>query len=222
MRDEPPEKPTPDAGDDAGTLGESPADVKVVDKRWWARAAGDTPAGTALSQKPAYVEELERRAADAAAQAREFATRYREATQEFEQARLRLRREVGREVEREKRTLLSRFLDIIDNLDRAIEAGRATDADSPLLQGVELVRHQFLMLLDSHGVSRIDPLHQPFDPAAHEAVSTATVTDPAQDNLVVGVIRPGYRVGEDVLRPAGVVVGRTADQIQGGKLLIAD
>lgn len=213
MHDESPGKPALDGGDAAGAPRESPADVKVVDKRWWARAAA-TSAGSAPSQKPAYVEELERRVADAAAQAREFATRYRETTQEFEQSRLRLRREVGREVEREKRMLLTRFLDIIDNLDRAIEAGRVTDADSPLLQGVELVRHQFLALLDSHGVSRIDPLHQPFDPAVHEAASVTTVTDPAQDNLVVGVIRPGYQMGGDVLRPASVVVGRTADEIQ--------
>ena len=188
---------------------DAPPDVKVVDRRWWALADAEASTREVESRKPAYVEELERRAVDAAAQTQEFATRYRQAAQEFEETRVRLRREVNREVEREKRAILTSLLEIVDNLDRALDAARKTSsADSALLQGVELVRHQFLAVLERHNVVRVDPLNQPFDPAIHEAVSAVTVPDPAQDNIVVGIVSPGYRIGDEVLRPARVAVGR--------------
>jgi molecular chaperone GrpE len=189
------------------------SDLRVVDKRWWVRGehagAEDRP-----SSKPTYVEELERRLADQQGQTQTYAAKYRDAAQDFELARVRLRREVSREVERDKRTILADLLEILDNVDRAIEAARTGAPGGALLQGVELVRSQFLAKLRSHGVSPIVSLGQPFDPALHDAVSTVTISDPAQDNTVVGIIREGYRIGDDVLRPATVAVGRTVSQPQ--------
>src|SRR5438477_585174 len=49
---------------------------------------------------------------------------------------------------------------------------------------------------------------EPFDAERHEAVTTAAVTDPAQDGLIVAVVREGYAIGDEVLRPASVVVGQ--------------
>jgi len=69
--------------------------------------------------------------------------RYREANAEFEQARARMRRDVAKEVERGARAVLADLLDVVDNLDRAIEAARAAGSDSALLQGVDMVRAQF-------------------------------------------------------------------------------
>jgi molecular chaperone GrpE len=138
--------------------------------------------------------------------------RYREANAEFEQARARMRRDVAKEVERGTRAVLADLLDIVDNLDRAIEAAKAAGSDPALLQGVELVRAQFLAKLDGHGVRPLDAAGRPFDPSCHEAATMVPVTDPAQDGMVMGVIRRGYAIRDEVLRPAVVAVAAFENQ----------
>ena len=133
--------------------------------------------------------------------------KYRDAASEFDQARARLRREVAKESERSRRSFLADLLEVLDNLDRAIDAASGGQQEG-LLQGVDLVRQQFLTKLKGVDVTRVDPSGQPFDPASHEAISSVPVSDPAQDNIVVGVVRPGYQIGHEVLRPALVAVGK--------------
>ena len=186
--------------------------VKVVDRRWWARGAdaGDAPRG---SDKPSFVEELERRLADAEKQAQEYLGKYRQAAQEFEDARARMRKELAKDAERSRREVLIGLLEVVDNLDRALEAAAAsgTDAADPLRQGVEMVRQQFLAKLEGFGVKRIESQGAVFDPRLHEAVTTVDAASADADGRIVGVITHGYRIGDDVLRPALVAVG----QLQG-------
>jgi len=183
--------------------------VKVVDRRWWARgeASGETRAG----QKPTFVEELERRAVTAEQQAQEYLSKYRQASQEFEDARARMRKELAKDAERNRRDVLVSLLEVVDNLDRAIDAAQKAGKDSGdlLLQGVEMVRQQFLAKLEGFGVKRIEALGVDFDPALHEAVTTVPADDDSGDGRVVGVIAPGYRIGDEILRPALVAVGKT-------------
>jgi molecular chaperone GrpE len=94
---------------------------------------------------------------------------------------------------------------VLDNLDRALAAA-ADRAGDPVVQGVSLVRQQFLATLEGLGVTRIDPLGQPFDPGRHEAVTTIPASSLHPAGIVAGVIRPGYLIGAEVLRPAGVAV----------------
>jgi molecular chaperone GrpE len=180
--------------------------IHVVDRRWWAR--GEPAAGEADApfEKPSYVQELEARVAAKDEELRATLARYREANAEFEQARARLRRDVAKEVERGSRAVLADLLDVVDNLDRAIESGRTASPGSALVQGVELVRAQFLAKLEGHGVRPLDASGQRFDPSRHEAATTVPVHDPAQDGVVVGVIRQGYTIRDEVLRPAVVAV----------------
>ena len=190
---------------------ESEIPVKVVDRRRW-RADGESnaDASAALSQKPSYVEELETRLAAAEKQAQEYLGKYRQASHEFDDARARMRKELAKDAERSRREVLVSLLEVVDNLDRAIDAAKSAgmDAEDPLLQGVEMVRQQFLAKLDGFGVRRIDALGQPFDPLLHEAVTTVSTQDPVSDGRVVGVIAHGYRIGDEVLRPALVAVGQ--------------
>ena len=189
------------------TMADEPQNgIHVVDRRWWAR--GEPAAGEADApfEKPSYVQELEARVAAKDEELRATLARYREANAEFEQARARLRRDVAKEVERGSRAVLADLLDVVDNLDRAIESGRAASPGSALLQGVELVRAQFLAKLEGHGVRPLDAAGQTFDPSRHEAATTVPVHDPAQDGVVVGVIRQGYTIRDEVLRPAVVAV----------------
>ena len=182
--------------------------VRVVDRRWWARTGADESAEETRERKPSYVEDLERQLADKTSQLQAYSVEHRRALDEFEQVKSRIRRDTAREVERGKRTVITELLDVLDNLDRAIAAATPNAESHALLKGVQLVRDQFLAKLQGFGVTRLDPLDQPFDAERHEAVSTAPVTDPARDGRVVAVVREGYAIGDDILRPASVVVGK--------------
>ena len=144
--------------------------VKVVDRRWWARGEDADPPGE-RSTKPTYVEELERQVAEKDRIAQEYIAKYRQAASEFEESRLRLRREISKDIERGRREILADLLEVVDNLDRAIEAAERSTAPEALLQGVEMVRRQFLSKLEGLGVRRIDAAGVSFDPLRHEAGS---------------------------------------------------
>ena len=181
------------------------SDLKVTDRRWWARGQ-ETPAegGEEPRLKPTYIEELEERLAAKDAELQQILTRYRGASEEFDQARVRLRKEITKDVERSRRALLVSFLEVLDNLDRALAAA-GDRADDPFVRGVSLVRQQFLATLDSLGVSRLEPEGHPFDPSRHEAVTSVNAPGVAP-GTVVGIVRPGYLIGDEVLRPAQVAV----------------
>jgi molecular chaperone GrpE len=185
--------------------------LRVVDRRWWARGESEEPSREEAVRKPTYVEDLERALADKTAQLQAYVAEHRRALDEFEQIKVRVRRDVAREVERGTRAVLAELLEVIDNLDRAIAAARESSeggAHQSLLKGVELVRQQFLTKLEAFGVTRVPALGQRFDASRHEAVTTTPVEDPAQDGVVVAVMKEGYAIANEVLRPASVVVGR--------------
>jgi molecular chaperone GrpE len=194
---------------------DSDVPVKVIDRRWWVhKDEGETTRPSEGAEwhlgKPTYVEELERQLAEKDRLLQETLAKYRDAAREFDDARARQRREVTREVERGRRTFLTDVLEVADNLDRALEAGRAAATPEALVQGVEAVRRQFLAKLEGVGVRRIDPLGERFDPSTHDAITVVPTTEPAQDGIVCGVLAPGYFVGDEVLRPARVAVTRLA------------
>src|SRR6476620_1228464 len=114
----------------------SDPDLKVTDRRWWAR--GEETAGAEEPKlKPKYVEELENQLAEKNTEIQQLVAKYRGASDECEQARARLRKELSKDVERGRRSLSISFLEVLDNLDRALEA--ATDrTDDPFVQGVSL------------------------------------------------------------------------------------
>jgi molecular chaperone GrpE len=185
--------------------------VKVIDRRWWANTDTSTASadGTTTSLKPTYVEELEQKVAEKDKQIQEYLTKYRQASAEFEEMRLRLRREITKDIERTRREILSELLEVVDNLERALDAAKRSPSAEGLLQGVEMVRRQFLSKLEGLGVRPIESGDARFDPALHEAVSTVPAASPDQDGMVVGIVRQGYRIGDDVLRPAAVAVAKS-------------
>src|SRR5436190_12969471 len=165
---------------------DDPSPVRVVDRRWWARADAEESGDEVGVRKPTYVEDLERRLADQAAQLQSVLAERRRVADEFDAVKQRMRRDAAREVERARRAILTELLDVMDNLDRAIAAARAAaDSDEMLLAGIELVRDQFLAKLAAFGVTRFHSQGQPFDATHHEAVSMVPVENPALDETVV-------------------------------------
>ena len=189
--------------------------VRVVDKRHWANKA-DTDAVQSdtkhVGLKPTYVNKLEQQLAEKKSRLDELADDYKRRTKEFEETRDRLRRETVLASERERRSVLSAFLEIADNLERAIDAealnSAETNTSSSLLNGLRLINQQCQATLEKFGVTRIKADNQPFDPLLHDALSTVPVTNSAQHELVIEVEKQGYMAGKDVLRPASVTVGK--------------
>lgn len=105
--------------------------------------------------------------------------------------------------------LVKDLLPSVDNLERAVDHARkgGEGSSSGLLEGVELVLRELHAVLAKHGVTPIEALGQPFDPALHEAM--AQVPDGSKPpNTVVEVFQRGHQLRGRLLRPARVVVSR--------------
>jgi molecular chaperone GrpE len=189
-----------------------PVDVKVVDRRWSARGAEGGADAPAEPARPKYVQELEARLAEKTEQLQAIAAQHRRTLEEFDDVRARMRRDVARDIAVGRRQILVEFLDVLDNLNRALAAAREGAGAGALLQGVLMVRDQFLAKLEGFGVKPIAALGQRFDPAHHEAVSTVPTDAPDEDGRVAGVIAEGYSIGDDLLRPALVVVAKLRER----------
>ena len=94
------------------------------------------------------------------------------------------------------------FLDVADNLDRAVSQFEEGD---PHRQGVEMICKQFAAVLEKLGVTEIEALGQPFDPEKHNAVMHID-DESLAENTVAEVFRKGYQMGDRVVRFAMVKV----------------
>jgi len=159
-------------------------------------------------RQPTYIETLERKLHEAQDQLSDYIHAYKKVKEEMDEVRTRLERAAEKDLEVLRGKLLTELLETLDNLDRSIQGGKSGWDATALLEGIELVRVQFLERLHGFGLTMIDPLGDTFDPKVAEAVGLASTDDPEQDNKVVQVYIKGFQFNERVIRPAKVVVGR--------------
>jgi molecular chaperone GrpE len=192
--------------------GEEPA-FRVVDRRH-AHAEEDDDAvsdaeiadepAEATGPYPTIVEELRGRAESAETQLRDYIAAYKKERDEMDAFRKRLREGEAARARQALGSSLGRFLEVVDNLDRAL--AHAAE-DDPLRDGVQQTRTMLLRILKDEGVELLEPEGERFDPEVAEAVMMRDA--PAdQDGHVVEVLRSGYVFDGKVLRAAQVVVGR--------------
>jgi molecular chaperone GrpE len=139
---------------------------------------------------------------------------------EFENYRRRVERDRSVAATEASAAIFGKLVETVDNLERALAAA---GTEGSLRQGVELTYRELLVLLDSHGVSAIDPSGERFDPSLHQAL----LHEPAEgfeDGTVAEVLRKGYRYRDRLLRPALVKVasgsGERSAQDGGGEDLL--
>ncbi len=125
---------------------------------------------------------------------------------EFDNFKKRMQKEKDEFVKYGNENLLKALLPVLDNLNRAIEHGRNSQGNSGFLEGVELVRKQFLTTLERFGVKPVPSTGEEFDPEKHEAVSHIESDAPA--NHVVSTIEEGFSYYDRLLRPAKVIVSK--------------
>ncbi len=128
-----------------------------------------------------------------------------------------MRKRTEREVADARAYGISNFardiLGVADNMHRAMAAldeelrAKADEPTKVLLEGVELTERELMNVLEKHGVKRIEPLGQKFDPNRHQAMyEIEDVSVPA--GSVIQVMQAGYLIGDRVLRPALVAVAK--------------
>ncbi|WP_349436981.1 nucleotide exchange factor GrpE [Pararhizobium sp. A13] len=149
----------------------------------------------------------------ARAEAADYRDRYLRLAAEMDN----LRRRTARDVKDAKSYSVAGFardmLAVSDNLRRALdaiptEAREAGDAGfNALVEGVEMTERAMLSALERHGVQKLEPVGQKFDPNFHQAMFEVPNTE-VPNNTVVQVVQDGYTIGERVLRPAMVGVAK--------------
>lgn len=113
-----------------------------------------------------------------------------------------------RENERYAVHFIGKLLPLCDSFDLALQDRHTEkDAKNEWRAGMEQTYQQLLGILKSYNVEMLEPKGEPFDPRLQEAVSEAPVTNEAQHHIISDVLQKGYRVGEQLIRPAKVVVG---------------
>jgi molecular chaperone GrpE len=165
--------------------------------------------------KPSYVEELEARTQAAEKQVQDVQARFeqlrRQLQRETDETRQRLNRAADERAATEKARFITAFLPVIDDLNRAIEAGSDNASREALLEGVRGIATSVQNALAGAGVEPIESVGETFDPELHEAVDTADV-DAAMDGRVISEYSRGFRIGDRLVRPARVKVGRASEQ----------
>ena len=126
-----------------------------------------------------------------------------------------MRRRCEADVEKAHKFALEKFsaelLTVVDNLERALNAVPDRNAEhvQALAEGVELTLKSFLEILSKFNVQQVNPISQPFDPQFHQAITTV-VNPNVEPNTVLDVMQKGYTLHGRVIRPAMVVVSKSA------------
>jgi molecular chaperone GrpE len=202
---------------------EGEAQVKVTDRRRFTPEGEPVDPGTAETEREApsapapdaAPDERDRQAAQQAERIDELSRAYAALLEDNKAFRHRVEREKARVIEAERASVAQALLEAADDLERALAAVRGAEdlgdeAFRGLVDGVRMSLGALHKRIADTGAVRISVAGQRFDPHVAEAVDTVTVGSAEQDGVVVQEVRAGYRIGDRVLRPARVRVGRLA------------
>jgi len=203
---------------DRNTDVEEQPEVRVTDRRRIYLDDEGEHTNTEVEQpslKPKYVEELEARTKAAERQVQEVQSRFDQLRQqlqrETDETRQRLNRAADERAAADKARFIASLLPVVDDLYRAIQAGEEGAGPDSLLEGIKRTANSFESSLANANVESVSAVGEAFNPELHEAVDTVEV-DPEMDGRVIEEYSRGFRIGDRLLRPARVKVGRAATQ----------
>jgi molecular chaperone GrpE len=163
-----------------------------------------SPTGEASESGAQAVEEdFEKLLADAHKEKEEYLELARRTKADFENFRKRAAAQAQEAQLRGKIEVAREVIDAVDNLERALES--ADGSSESLASGVEMVLGGLRETLSRNGVEPVDPKGEKFDPTKHEALSTQAA-EGTDSGVVVEVLQKGYALGDQLVRPARVVV----------------
>lgn len=107
-------------------------------------------------------------------------------------------------------SLVINLLPLMDDLERALHTVDSKLAGLTWIDGVWLIQRKFQAVLENAGCKEIEADGQSFDPNVHEAISEAS----GEEGKIISVVQKGYKLGDRVIRPAMVIVGKAAEKKQ--------
>jgi len=104
--------------------------------------------------------------------------------------------------------VITSLLPVLDDMERALESGQKTDDVQVLREGMELIYHKLVKVLEGHGVTKIDTTDADFDTDIHEAVAMVPGMGDDKKGKVIDCLAAGYKLNDKVIRHAKVAVGQ--------------
>jgi len=149
---------------------------------------------------------LQQELAECRSKSDEYLDGWQRARAEFTNYRKRVERDQALMQQSITGSIVKRYLEIIDDLDRALKNRPQEGDGASWSNGIELIYRKLLNILESNGVTRME-VDGMFDPNLHEAI-TSEDSDHHQSGEIIEVVQQGYLMGDRVLRPALVRVAR--------------
>jgi molecular chaperone GrpE len=143
----------------------------------------------------------------AKAQAAEYLDGWQRARADFANYKKRMEREQAEAYQYASGRIIARYLDVLDDFERAMKDQPTEGEAAQWAEGVALIHRKLQNILEAEGVTRIEAEGQPFDPNLHEAATHEDSDDHAAGH-VIDVLRQGYKLGDRVIRPAMVRVAK--------------
>lgn len=144
---------------------------------------------------------------EAQAKAQEYLDGWQRERADFFNYKRRIEREMTQSAQNALGNAMRRYLDIADDLERALRNRPSEGDGATWANGIDLIYRKLLAAFEADGVKPIDTEGAFFDPSLHEAISQED--DPKlESGQIIGVVQTGYMLGERVLRPARVRVAR--------------
>lgn len=172
---------------------------------------GEAPASNGADQSAEAASAAHNELEALKAKSAEYLEGWQRSRAEFANYKRRVEKEQGETYQNATARVISRFLDVNDDFDRALREMPADLTDSEAVAkwaaGMALIQRKLQNLLEAEGVHRLEADGQPFDPQQHEAV-TQEESDDHAPGQIIGVVRHGYRLGDKVIRPAMVRVAK--------------
>ena len=138
----------------------------------------------------------------------ELKDKYLRSVAEFDNYRKRTLKERAELILNGGEKVLSAILPVVDDMERAIENGAKTDDPQVIREGMELIFHKLLKVLEAQGVSTIETDDADFDTDVHEAVAMVPGMGDDKKGKVIDCLQKGYKLNDKVIRHAKVAVGQ--------------
>jgi len=135
----------------------------------------------------------------------EYLNRLRYLQADFENYRKRVEKEVHQIAQSANERLIVNLLDVIDELEMAVQVGKKTENKDALLEGVQIVCKKLHTALEREGLMGIGAVGKPFDPKMHE-VLIAVPTKDYEEGMVIEEVRKGFMLRDKVIRPSIVKI----------------
>ena len=179
----------------------------LIDQDVSAEKPSDEPSD--LSDNQDAVTRLKSKLDEAYGKQEDLHSKYLRTFADLDNLRKRSIRDRDEAIQRTKKQILEDLLPVIDSFNIGIDAAIKENPEGPLVKGFKMAIDQMDAVLGEYGLICIDAVGQNFDPQFHEAIG---YENGESDGLVLKIIRNGYKIKDQLLRPASVVVSKFEDE----------